>query len=1447
MTTGQLINGQSGVNDNLVATGNDDTVIGGSGHDVINGGSGNDRLFGDDTLVINARGSNWGLSTDIPNMQIRINGSVLSSDNVALMSSGGANYYVSADVLSAPDTVIDLMFTNDVRYYAGDSVVGDMDIYLNSISGAGVDLKLPFQFVNANGTTGYYAYDLSPAQNGGQIINFSSDGKGRVMYGGFVRFVVSTTAIAAGDDVLDGGVGADTMSGGGGNDTYFVDDAGDVVYESQGFGYDTVYSSVSWTMGNHVERLVLTGNQAINAVGNAQANLIEGNGLGNLLDGGAGADTLIGGAGNDIYVLDDQSDLVVEQAAEGVDLVRSSVSHALEDNVENLTLIGVGDINGTGNALHNVITGNTADNLLDGQLGADTLIGGDGNDTYVVNSDDDLVVEEADVDAQGQTHGSGIDHVKSSVSYTLGANVEKLTLLNGALNGTGNGADNTLQGNAANNLLRGLDGDDYLDGGTGDDTLEGGAGSDTYVIDSLADVIMEDASTAGVDTVQTSLSFTLAEGLENLQLTGNAILTGRGNDKANVLISNEGNTENGAGTCLYGMGGNDTLVSAMSYATDHQSLYGGAGDDFYEVNVNSGRPPRVVEYAGEGTDTIYFYGGDGNNATNGGTYVLPDNVENGIRSMIWMKATAVSTLVGNALGNTLTGSLNSDKLQGMAGNDTLLGGFGRDTLDGGTGNDLMVGGVGDDVYVVDSAGDVVQELKREGTDTVQSSISYTLGDNVERLQLIGSAHLSGTGNALNNVLTGNAGSNTLDGLGGADTLIGGDGSDTYMLNNASQRIVEAYSSYFYYSGGYDTVHMNFSGSYDFSAIYVEAIYADAGAVNVVGNSQDNYFRGSAGNDRFVLGAGDDYGWGSDGNDTLVSGAGYDVLDGGAGQDTYIVDMTQLGTAELYSYPTDGDQLLIQGVSDKSQLRFQRMESEWGEGDTHAYWHVGAGTAVMITAEGVAGSIVLDLFNADGSDRHALQTIQVGNSVLTFDEIKAALQPVSTDGNDLLFGFSTNDSLNGGAGDDWIVGVSGNDTLIGGSGADSVYGTGILDGGAGDDSLRGFGQLDGGAGNDYLDVNSWWGVAQQSSLIGGAGDDVLYSYVYTPAGQTRPGNWLDGGVGNDAISMSAFDTAVHRVGDGRDTVSGDARSVLRMEGTRLSDLLFAREYYSNKVVIANAQKTDGDRVTVNGDASGVPGVQIQVLNDDRTAYVTLSATTLASLSNVGNVLNNYLKASAGGSTLDGMGGDDTIDGGAGNDVLYGSAGRDLLRAGAGDNLLDGGDGNDSLYGGAGNDTLVGGAGADFFYGGGGADLFNGGAGADSYSLSSLSDAQVTILDVDGTAGNVDSVTFWSNPYATLFARNGNDLTVSTMGYAGKLTVKDWFLGSDHHIESIQSSGNSADGSTYYFATLQDTKVQSLVDAMASFTPPAGAGEITDLILRSQIEQAWAISAYSNSGD
>ncbi|MBP6365887.1 MAG: VCBS repeat-containing protein [Nitrosomonas sp.] len=218
-----------------------------------------------------------------------------------------------------------------------------------------------------------------------------------------------------------------------------------------------------------------------NLIGNFKDNVLNGEDGNDTLNGRDGADNMIGGLGNDTFFVDHVDDVVHEYANQGIDQVSSSITYTLPTNVENLTLTGLLAINGIGNDLANKLVGNSAANLLnggdgndtlDGKAGADTMTGRMGYDSYVVDNVDDSVVEYSK---------EGTDSINSSVTYTLPANVENLTLIGGAaINGTGNDMANNIVGNSVNNQLDGGIGSDILNGGAGNDILTGGAGYDVF-------------------------------------------------------------------------------------------------------------------------------------------------------------------------------------------------------------------------------------------------------------------------------------------------------------------------------------------------------------------------------------------------------------------------------------------------------------------------------------------------------------------------------------------------------------------------------------------------------------------------------------------------------------------------------------------------------------------------------------------------------------------------------------------------------------------------------------------------------------------------------------------------------------------------------------------------------------------------------------------------------
>ncbi|WP_408980760.1 calcium-binding protein [Pseudomonas sp. B21-047] len=369
-----------------------------------------------------------------------------------------------------------------------------------------------------------------------------------------------------GNDLLNGGEGADRLVGGLGNDIYVVDNAADVVIEAIGVGTDTVRTTLaSYGMTSNLENLIYTGVGNFVGGGNALDNIMVG-GIGNdLLNGGAGADRLVGGLGNDNYVVDNAGDVVIEATGAGTDTVRTTLaSYSMSSNVENLIYTGVGNFTASGNALDNIISAGAGSDLLNGGAGADRLVGGLGNDTYVVDNTGDLVIEAA---------GAGTDSVRTTLdSYTLGANVENLTYI-----GVGNfvGSGNTLA-----NTINGGTGNDSLDGGLGNDILSGGAGNDTLFGDDGNDIL---SGGSGSDFINGAIGDDTVNG-------------GAGDD---TMIASDGND-----TFQFGAGsGADLIINFDANLVGGQDLL-----DISAFNITAATFAGNVTIADVGADTLVSIG-----------------------------------------------------------------------------------------------------------------------------------------------------------------------------------------------------------------------------------------------------------------------------------------------------------------------------------------------------------------------------------------------------------------------------------------------------------------------------------------------------------------------------------------------------------------------------------------------------------------------------------------------------------------------------------------------------------------------------------------------------------------------------------------------------------------------------------------------------------------------
>jgi len=434
-----------------------------------------------------------------------------------------------------------------------------------------------------------------------------------------------TLAAGPGDDEIMAGGGDDRViaADGAGNDTYHGGDGVDTLVFSSATKPVKVNLAKGTAAGRNIGKDIFDGFE--NVVGGRGNDIIYGNAATNLLDGGLGKDRLAGGSGDDGYLVDHRADKVVEKPDEGTDtvFVRASLStiaskntFSLSKNIENLRLLaGAGDASATGNAARNFLYGNAGANTLKGEKGndhvegddgADTLVGGNGDDLLDGGNGDDLLEggEGGDTLIGGQgvdsfDGGAGDDVLRldaddlSAGEFHGGAGLDRAEIDVGSgvtLDMAGHGIEWAVGGGGGDTLIGGS-ADETLDGGTGKDDLAGGAGNDLYKVNSSGDKIQEESG-GGIDSVASSVTYSLPANVEHLTLTGTGNTKAKGNELNNSLVGNDGKNT------LTGGDGNDTLNGGLA----NDSLAGGTGDDLLS--------------GGGGKDTLK--GGDGDDVLVGG-------------------------------------------------------------------------------------------------------------------------------------------------------------------------------------------------------------------------------------------------------------------------------------------------------------------------------------------------------------------------------------------------------------------------------------------------------------------------------------------------------------------------------------------------------------------------------------------------------------------------------------------------------------------------------------------------------------------------------------------------------------------------------------------------------------------------------------------------------------
>ena len=646
----------------------------------------------------------------------------------------------------------------------------------------------------------------------------------------------------AGNDYLHGDKGNDTIDGGEGVDTYIsnysdrtiglimsynsdtgngmivVGDETDIIISIErtfDFKGTTFDDNIFGTSDTDQYLSGLAGNDLIS--GNAGGDWIFGGDGNDTLNGGADDDELRGEAGNDIINGEAGNDNLYGDTGndaidggEGVDTYISNYSDrtvglnmsydSATDNsiivvgTETDTLISIErfyDFKGTG--FNDIILGTSGadwylsglagNDLISGNAGGDWIYGGDGNDTLNGGADDDELRGEAGNDIingeagndnlYGDTGndaidgGEGVDTYISNYSdRTVGLNMSYDSATDNSIIVVGTETDTLIsierfydfKGTGFNDIILGTSGADwYLSGLAGNDLISGNAGGDwIYGGDG------NDALNGGADD----------DGVRGEE--GNDILNGEaGNDNLYGDTGDDLITGDAGADWLYGGDGTDTLIGG----SDNDQLTGEAGNDILEPGL--GR-----DYADGGTDIDILKVDYSFLSTN-----IISTLTNGGSGTVLTAANSVNYV--NIEKFSIIGGSGNDVLLGGDFDDTLKGGSGDDILNGGGGLDILQGGVGDDAYITDEPGENISEYANEGTDTITTSVSYTIEelDNIEYVSLTGTNNVNATGNVLNNRLTGNNSNNMLTGKGGDDTLEGSGGDDSLNGDDGDDYLV----------------------------------------------------------------------------------------------------------------------------------------------------------------------------------------------------------------------------------------------------------------------------------------------------------------------------------------------------------------------------------------------------------------------------------------------------------------------------------------------------------------------------------------------------------------------------------------------------------------------------------------------------------------------------------
>ncbi|ESQ73920.1 M10 family metallopeptidase C-terminal domain-containing protein [Asticcacaulis sp. AC402] len=1158
-----------------------------------------------------------------------------------------------------------------------------------------------------------------------------------LLYNGDTRSLIENANGGSGNDTISGNDANNVIHGNGGNDYEDGDDGNDTLYGEAGNDTLDGWNDNDNLYGGDGNDLMYGyfGNDYLFA--STGLDTLRGESGNDYLSGGTGIDSMVGGTGNDTYVMEEAGDIVVEDASEGTDLVYVYFNYTLLANFENLTLLGSGNIDGTGNSAANLIYGNSFNNvLLGGGGGADTIFG-QGGDDYIWNTN--FANHSLNGGSGNDTIGggfqyggtwdgsSGVDMVDMTLhnfvatynlltgTYTTGGGTQNILNFEnvnaGDQNDTINGSDavNALYGNGGNDIINGLGGSDSLFGGAGIDTLNGGTGNDT-------------------------------------------LLGGAGADIVNGQDGNDVITSSGDGGTYDGGTGNDTAFAGLGGET----MIGGSGTDLL--------------------DTTSF---DGN-------YVV--NLTTGLTNFGGELYTGFEQLTSGAGNDSLTGTTGANVINGGGGNDTILGSGGADTMNGQAGDDYIWASLGTPESLDGGAGTDTLNTSLFGGDylvnlvTGATNFAGELFVNFENL-ISGSGNDTLTGTNGDNSIEGGDGNDLIDSGSGNDTVQGGAGNDTIGTTTFSSRSYlgqggdDVISGGFLYGdtwdggAGVDTADLTL---HDYSATVNLGVGTyttingtlnilnfenfNAGGQNdiIVGTSAANVINAGAGNDDIDAGGGADTINGDAGDDYIhASFAGTKVYNGGAGNDT-------VGGNFSYNSSFDGgdgvDLLDMSFVaSTLLPVTFDMNTGAWVDGiDTFTAVnfenYIGVGVAESVTGTAGANSI-------DGGD-----------------------------GDDTIIGGAGSDTINGGAGNDSInAGVlsDGTDTVDGNGGDDTIVssGQGTYNGGLGDDYIYagltdiGGEVLDGGDGTDTLNTSLWGGnyvIDLVTGLTNYPGEDYdNFENVITGVGNdsitgTAGSNWIDGGIGADTLTGGAGDDTyiVDNVADDVNETGGNGNDLVRssvsysLAGMVVETLTLTGAANINATGNGNGNTLNGNSGNNALDGAAGSDTMLGGLGDD-SYYVNVAGDVVTELAAEGNdTIFTALTYSLAGRQVENL----VLQGAAAiNGTGNGFA--NVLTGNSAVNTLDGGSGNDRLDGGASADNLIGGTGADTYVvdnagdtitelAGGGADLVE---SSTTYGLAAnVENLTLTgVAAINGTGNSLNNVLTGNSANNVLAGGLGND--------------------------------------------------------------------------------------------